>query len=242
MSKARKIAVACVLVSAAAATSYVQIAPSAPDPGASVTPFNIRLAGYHQPIVVDSMVPIRFGLAPFPKETSDKSRYAIAVSVDHEQADTVNLAQCNPGTDSTLSIPWKFRTPSLHAVTVSLLRASDRVALASDVTPVMVTARPAPERRLTMTTHTTRHGTGQQQRTFILTKGIDGKIQIRPARDFDLAGSVRLAVSSRGDEDLVSLSRMNRSVPKATLIDYVSGNEVTIKVLGSNTVYVSTLR
>ncbi len=237
-----KVAAATVLSCALAAVSYMNFVPATNATPHRPSAYHVRVFDIPGPVYVGRSVPVRFVVDPVTQIVSHRTDYAVVVAVDGQAPDTVGFAGMGAQVDNVYAVPVKFNDPMLHTVRVSLLRTADGSALCSDALVVVANEFPVVDKPKVAQAARRIQPAAAEPDAFIVVKGFDGKIQLKVPKDSQLDHDVNVAVASGGEEDVITLSRINRNVPKATMLDYEPGSRVSMHIVGSKRTYVQTMK
>ncbi|HEY6951626.1 MAG TPA: protein phosphatase 2C domain-containing protein [Bacteroidota bacterium] len=238
----KKAVMVCLLFGSIAMISRLNVQSASSATSKAVPTYRVKINPLAERVAVGETVPINFVVEPYDVIKQDRRQYSIAAAIDMQTPDTLNFGAIPEVRTNQFALPVKFASAALHTVRFSLLGAGGNSALSTDAIVVMANETPGMPRKTETIPSPREERRRPAPQLFTLIKGLDGKIQLRLTREFNIGRGVDVAVSSEGEEDIVTLTRVNINVPKATMVNYRSGGRVSVKIIGSNRTLVSTLR
>lgn len=173
-------------------------------------------------------VDVRFSLQPYEMVRNPASGVRVVIAKDGMLPDTMLLGSVPEISPNLFVIQSRFDSPRLHRLRITLLTKSG-VAFGTGESYVDVRAAASPSiRKVTVTSNSY-----PSMSKFRLTRGIDNKIQVWLTDQADPELEVDVEISVAGATDLVTLTRRNRVIPKATLLEYSPGSRATLRTVGS---------
>lgn len=174
-------------------------------------------------------VPLTFSLDPYDVIDKDRGKYRLTAALDGGLRDTVVLSGLRERNRNVFILPLSLNNAKTQKVKLTLLR--DATALTSDVAVVEFRELEFKPDYVPQKVSTPQRD--EEQTLFRLTKGIDGKIQIWVTKEYEVPEPLELEISGDGEREVVTLTKKNRNLPKASRINYLPGEKVTIRIVGS---------
>jgi PPM family protein phosphatase len=235
-------AIACALLAAGVTFSYVYVTPPSTVRPVPASPGTLTIQPVHDSFTIGQPVPIRFTVGPHAVLADRQKRYLVVAVIDSESPNSEPLTSIPDANDGNFSMSVKFKTAAIHLLTLRLLEGRTRATLCSGTTSVTIReplpSKP-PERREASAKAPSEKSVIP---LFVFVKGIDGKLLVKPTKAIGIDRNMDVDISCRGHEEVVTLSRINKSIPKETSLEYYSGAIVVARIIGTRQSFARTLR
>ncbi|MBI3003836.1 MAG: serine/threonine-protein phosphatase [Ignavibacteriales bacterium] len=182
-------------------------------------------------------VPITFTLEPYDAIGNDRGGYRLVLTSNRGVSDTIALSELRERNRNLFVFPHTVREAKTQKLRLTLMK--EKSALSSDAT--LLIFKGAEAKSPTPPLAASEDRPLEEHPMFRLSKGIDGKIQVWVVKDFDVEGNLDIEISSSAESDLMTVTRKNRILPKASNINYVPGERVTVRVVGTQRSWTQTL-